>query len=87
MSYKLVPLNPFKKFFKSRTPKEKTIIDEKLTILSKEPYINALDIKKLKGYETRYRLRVDKYRIIYEIYDDLLIIVLADGGSRGGIYK
>jgi len=87
MSYSLIPLKPFKKFMKDRTQKEKISIDEKLIILSNEPNSQQLDIKYLKGYNNRFRLRVGKYRIIYEIYDDKLIIVLADGGSRGGIYK
>ncbi len=87
MSYKLIPLKDFKKFFKERTQKERDIIDQKLMILSDDPFSNSLDIKKLKGYDGRYRLRVGRYRVIYEIFDDVLVIVLADGGSRGGIYK
>ena len=87
MRYKLIPLKDFKKFFKERTQKERDIIDQKLMILSNDPFSNSLDIKKLKGYDGRYRLRVGRYRVIYEIFDDVLVIVLADGGSRGGIYK
>lgn len=87
MNYKLIPLKAFKKFMKYRTQKEKTIIDEKLMILSKQQSPSSLDIKQLKGYPNRFRLRVGKYRIIYEIYEYELVIILADGGSRGGIYK
>jgi len=87
MNYKLIPLKSFEKFIRSRDKNERAIIDNKLEILSKDPYNNdILDIKKLKGYENRYRLRVGKYRIIYEVYDEKFIIILADGGSRGGIY-
>ncbi len=87
MIYKLVPLKDFKKFFKERTQKERDLIDQKLMILSDDPFSKSLDIKKLKGYDGRYRLRVGRYRVIYEVFDDILVIVLADGGSRGGIYK
>jgi len=87
MNFKLIPLKAFKKFIKERTQKERKIIDDKLMILANDPKSELLDIKSLKGYENRFRLRVGKYRIIYEIYDDELIIILADGGSRGGIYK
>lgn len=86
MSYELIPLKAFKKFIRSRDKNERIVIDNKLEILSEDPYGDELDIKKLKGYENRYRLRIGKYRIIYEIYDEKLIIILADGGSRGGIY-
>ena len=46
-----------------------------------------LDIKKLQWYETRYRLRVGKYRILFEKYEDKLIILVIDIWSRGDIYK
>ena len=87
MSYKLIPLKAFQKFIKARNNKERIIIDKKLIILSQNPNSEELDIKSLKGYENRFRLRVGKYRIIYEIYDSELIMILADGGSRGDIYK
>lgn len=87
MSYKLIPLKAFKKFIKDRTQKERVAIDKKLLILADEPNSEMLDTKSLKGYKNRFRLRVGKYRIIYEIHDDELIIIIADGGSRGGVYK
>ncbi len=87
VSYRLVPLKAFKKFIKNRDTKERVIIDNKLMILSEQPNSVKLDTKSLKGYKNRYRLRVGKYRIIYEIYKYELIIILADGGSRGEIYK
>ena len=88
MSFKIIPLKPFKKFYKSRNKKEKIVIDAKFEILKKDPYdYDNLNIKKLAGYENRYRLRINNYRIIYEVYNIDLIIVVADGGNRGDIYK
>lgn len=45
------------------------------------------DIKKLKGekYPALYRLRVGKYRIIYHIENEEIIIAKID--ARGDIYK
>lgn len=45
------------------------------------------DIKKLQGekYPPLYRLRVGKYRIIYLIEQDEIVIVKID--TRGDIYK
>lgn len=43
------------------------------------------DIKKLHGFEHKYRIRVGKNRIIYEIVDDVIYII--NIGSRGQIYK
>jgi mRNA interferase RelE/StbE len=87
MNYKLIPLKDFKKFIKKRTPKERETIDTKLSILSDDINSIELDIKKLKGSENRFRLRIGKYRILYEVYEDELIIILADAGSRGDVYK
>jgi mRNA interferase RelE/StbE len=45
-----------------------------------------LDIKKLEGREG-FRLRIGKYRAVYEIVEDRLIIEVLSVGSRGDIYK
>lgn len=42
--------------------------------------------KKLKGREA-YRIREANYRIIYEIFDDLLLIDVVNLGHRKDIYK
>jgi len=49
--------------------------------------VKELDIKRLFGYKQRYRLRIGKYRILFDKYDDKLIIIVIDIGSRGDIYK
>ncbi len=46
-----------------------------------------LDIKKLKWYENKYRLRVWKYRILFEKYEDKLVILVIDIWSRWDVYK
>lgn len=61
-------------------------IVEKLEILAQNPYENNLDIAKLEGYEHHYRLRVGKYRILYEIIDTQILIYAYDADSRGDIY-
>ncbi len=45
------------------------------------------DIKKLEGYTDFYRLRLGKYRAIYTIRNDELVIIVFFIGSRGDIYK
>ena len=45
------------------------------------------DVKKLKGYEGFYRLRVGDIRIIFEKKDNEYIIILIDIGNRGQIYN
>lgn len=45
------------------------------------------DIKPLSGRTNVYRLCVGDYRIIYELYHDILLIKVLDVGNRGQIYK
>jgi mRNA interferase RelE/StbE len=42
--------------------------------------------KKLKGRDA-YRIRVGRYRIIYDILDDALLINVVELGHRKNIYK
>lgn len=45
------------------------------------------DIKKLQGYSNLYRLRIGDYRVIYEIWDEEIIIdaVLPRGEAYKGL--
>ncbi len=58
-----------------------------------KPKIKALAINprphgvvKLQGFKNRYRIRVGDYRVIYEIHDDILRVLVVEVGPRGGIY-
>lgn len=42
--------------------------------------------KKLKGRDC-YRIRVADYRVIYEIFDDVLLIQVINVGNRKDIYR
>ena len=43
-------------------------------------------VKKLSGRDA-WRIRVGKYRVIYEVYDDKLIILVISIGQRKDIYR
>jgi mRNA interferase RelE/StbE len=45
------------------------------------------DIKKMAGYECRFRLRVGNIRVIYDRLEDMLLIVVLEIGYRGDVYK
>jgi mRNA interferase RelE/StbE len=53
-----------------------------LTPLGDDPRRPNADAKKLAGYEDRYRLRVGDYRVIYEIMDEQLVILVVGVGHR-----
>jgi len=55
--------------------------------LGEDPRRPDADIKKMAGYGDRYRLRVGDYRVIYEIADEQLIILVVGVGHRRETYR
>lgn len=45
------------------------------------------DVKKLVGCKNEYRLRVGDYRIIYELNQNELVIIVTRADNLGQIYK
>ena len=43
--------------------------------------------RKLRGQENRYRIRSGEYRILYEIHDDAVLVVVIGIGNRRDIYR
>ena len=43
--------------------------------------------RKLTGRNDTYRIRVGDWRIIYQIHDDRLIVLVIEVGPRGGVYR
>jgi mRNA interferase RelE/StbE len=58
-----------------------------ITPLGDDPRRRDCDVKKLAGYEDRYRLRVGDYRVIYEVMDGQLIILVVGVGHRREIHR
>jgi mRNA interferase RelE/StbE len=44
-------------------------------------------VKKLKGAEELYRLRVGDYRVIYAIQDEELLVIVVSAGHRRDVYR
>jgi len=72
----------------SKLPKHiQKIVKEKLDILSQNPKLLKNNIKTLKGeYKGLKRLRVGKYRIIFEEREKELIILIIRIAHRGEVY-
>ena len=58
-----------------------------LAPLGDDPRRPGANVKELAGYEDRYRLRVGDYRVIYEIVDEQLVILVVGVGHRREIYR
>ena len=58
-----------------------------LTPLGDDPRRSNANVKKLAGYEDRYRLRIGDYRLIYEVMDRQLVILIVGVGHRREINR
>jgi mRNA interferase RelE/StbE len=67
-------------------PAAMTIL-QALTPLGDDPRRPDANVKKLAGYEDRYRLRVGDYRVIYDVTDKQLVILVVGVGHRREIYR
>jgi mRNA interferase RelE/StbE len=67
-------------------PTALTIV-QALTPLGDDPRRPDANVKKLAGYQDRYRLRVGNYRVIYEVVDAQLVILVVGAGHRREIYQ
>ena len=62
------------------------LIREKLEAIAANPYAEHPNAKKLQGREG-YRLRVGDWRVIYEIQNDQLVILVLRIAPRGEVYR
>lgn len=61
-------------------------INIKLETLASNPFDNTIDVKKLKG-RAGYRMRVGDYRVIYEIINNKLCLVVISVAHRREVYN
>lgn len=62
-------------------------ISEALEVLARNPYSDLLRVKRLKGAEALYRIRIGDYRVIYDIRSSLLTVVVIKVGHRSEVYR
>lgn len=80
--YKIIIRKKAKKFIDKLSKNERFRI-----IKAIESLPDGEDIKKLKGHDNLFRLRVGDYRIIYTVDHGELIVIVIDVGNRGEIYN
>lgn len=86
MPYRVKTSKNFDKFLakhKDFAPK----VLQSFRILAQNPYENNLDIRKLQNETNKYRLRLGKYRFLYEIIETQILIYAYKADSRGDVYK
>ena len=60
-------------------------VSEALLELAENPRPSG--VKKLAGREPYYRIRVRDYRVIYEIQDQVLVVLILKVGPRRDVYR
>lgn len=85
--YKIEIKKQAAKFINKRTPKEKIKIAQSFSLLRQNPYRSDLDIKKLINTKNDFRLRIGKYRFLYTIFENRMLISMYKADTRGDIYK
>ncbi len=85
MGYHLEYRASFKKELRKLSPKIRRAIVERILNLADDPRPNG--VTKLRGADKTYRIRQGDYRIIYNIYDELIIIELIKIGHRSDVYR
>lgn len=71
-----------------RLPEQmRAITAEALHLLAQNPYSELLKIKKMKGAADLYRFRLGDYRVLYELRNERLIVVIIKIGHRSEVYR
>lgn len=60
---------------------------EALSVLAQNPYSELLKVKKLKGADNLYRIRMGDHRLLYEIRNEQLIVLVIKIGHRREVYR
>lgn len=85
MSYQVEITPAAKRQIKKLVESVQLAIIERLEQLSTNP--RPPGALKMQGTESLYRIRVGDYRIIYEIQDRTLFVVVVKVGHRGDVYR
>lgn len=75
MAWNLQVAGPAQKDFRRLPPRDQALVKSALRLMQENPFQG--DIKRLKGQSTAWRRRVGNYRILYDLYVDQRLIVVA----------
>jgi mRNA interferase RelE/StbE len=84
MKYTVVVPKPVQKQLENLIQTERAKVISILKLIAEDPRPSG--IKKLKGYEKTYRVRVGDYRVIYEIKDRELVVLVLSVSHRKDSY-
>lgn len=85
MNYRIEFVRQASKQFKSLSKQDQKRVKAKVDTLVTEPRPNG--VVKLSGKDNLYRVRAGNYRIIYNIQDNKLLVLVVKIGHRRDVYQ
>lgn len=85
MSYQVEFSNQAEKQFKDLPQQIQSRLQLRIDALVENPRPSG--VKKLEGAENQYRIRIGEYRLVYQIQDAILLIILVRIGHRSEVYR
>lgn len=85
-AYEVVFKKSAAKEFQGLPKKIQQKILDAVRLLSLNPYTELLQIKKMKGADSLYRVRIQDYRVIYLIENQIIKVTIIKIGHRKEIY-
>jgi mRNA interferase RelE/StbE len=85
LAYRIEVTPRARKDLKALPKRERRRVSEQIDALRTDP--RPTGCQKLKGREDFYRIRVGDYRVIYQIEDKILLILIVQVGDRKEIYE
>ncbi len=85
MTYRIELTRAAERGLKSLPKRDLSRVDARILSLATDP--RPQGVKCLKVEERLYRIRVGDYRVVYQVNDDVLLIVVVTIGHRKEVYR
>ena len=85
MGYQITYKASFKKELRRLHPTIRRAVVKRILALADDPRPNGC--VKLVGSENTYRIRQGNYRVMYNVYDDLIVVEVIKVDHRSDVYR
>ena len=85
MTYQVELSSAARRQLKKLDPDIKDDVAQAIEALKFDP--RPYGVLKLQGEDNAYRVRVKQHRVIYEIYDEVLVVIVIKIGPRRDVYR
>lgn len=85
MKYRLEILPTARREIEGLPTNDRKRVDERIRALADDP--RPPQAVALRGHKGLFRLRVGKYRVIYQVRDDVLLVLVVMVGHRRDVYR